>query len=459
MPSLWFMGIKVELSAINPTTSPRETLRMYPLFISPGANFPFARSIKRETAPVDHVLTEVARRNLPEGEDAARAVAILKGLLDDPREGAYPAGLTSDEEAARIVMALKNGIERNGQGHSVGIEEGGGAYELGPGDVRTHQALRDSNVLNAALGTTPVANVQAIRDGNVLGDKEAVGWLGGSARDRLATAANTWTQGESDPKHWANTGTAYYPQNSWFGQGGGPTNITENNGGSAWANGLAWMGRWQDGGDRAIRDPSERWIIPMPEHARTEHVFQPLVDGAVNAAKLVGGWWSGADDEQRHQELKGLVNRPSPLLPKGMAPGSPQANWHLQEVAGMRDATVKPKSQDYAASQGRELTRAGKAVADNKLFWADPVTAASGGLGMTRAAVGKTLGAAVQAAGNVAKAEGFSEVASPFNHVGFLGSLMEDPKSSMTPEQYRANSDKAHRAFTDSEDVLKRYGR
>jgi hypothetical protein len=45
------------------------------------------------------------------------------------------------------------------------------------------------------------------------------------------------------------------------------------------------------------------------------------------------------------------------------------------------------------------------------------------------------------------------------NYVGFLGSLIEDPKSSMTPEQYRANAAMAQQAFTDSEDVLKRYGR
>lgn len=435
--------------------SPYGTVRMWPLFISPGANLPLARSIKRETAPVDRVLTEVAQRNLPEGDDAARAVEILKGLLDDPREGAYPSGLTSDAEAARIVMALKNGIERNGQGHPVGIEEGGGAYELGTGDVRTHQALRDSNVLNAALGTTPVANVQAIRDGNVLGDRAAVGWFGGSARDRLGSAANTWVQGESDPKHWANAGTAYYPQNSWFGQGGGPSNVTENNGGSAWANTLAWTNRWQNGGDRAIREPSERWMLPVPRDARTEHVFQPLVDGAVNTAKLVGGWWKGADDEQRHQELKGVINRPSPLLPKGVTPGSPQADWHLAEVSGMRDATVLPKSQDYAASQGRELTRAGKAFADNKLVWADPATAVSGGAGIWRGVLGKGAGALASAAA----AEAFGEAGSPLNYVGFLASLIDDPKSSMTPEQYRANAAKAQQAFADAEDALGRYGR
>jgi hypothetical protein len=406
-----------------------------------------------EVAQVNQALEEMAARNLPIPYDPKKAVGILRDLSDDPREEGHAVGL-QDYDKRILVGLIADSIAKNAV-NPVGVEEGSGAYALGPGDVKTHQALRDSNVLNAALGYPHVPNVQALREGNVHGK----GTITGTPADNLDIAAAHWHKGEADPSHWANAAEAYYPQNSWAGQNGNIANVTENNGGSAWGNGLAWVGRWQNGGDRAIRDPSERWVIPMPENARTEHVFQPLVDGAVNTAKLAGGWWKGADDEQRHQALKGVVNRPSPLLPKGMTPGSPQADWHLSEVAGMRDATVMPKSQDYAASQGRELTRTGKAVADNKLFAADPFTALTGGWGLARAAAGKTLGAAAQAAGAVAQAEIMSEGISPFNHVGFLGSLIEDPKSSMTPDQYRANAAKAQQAFTDSEDVLKRYGR
>jgi hypothetical protein len=395
-------------------------------------------------------------RNLPSPYDRNKAVSVLRDLNDDPRDGGHPSGLVSDRDKHRLVTAITDGISRSGTGNPVGISEDQAVtYGLGEGDVQTHQALRDSNLLNSALGYPNVPNVQAMREGTVLGQ----GKLLDSPADNLDISANYWHSGEADPTHWANSVESYYPQNAWIGNQGSVGNVVENNGGSGWANTLAYMGRWEDGGQRAVRDPSERWVIPMPEDARTEHVFQPLVDGAVNAAKLVGGWWKGAEDEKTHRELKGYVNRPSPLLPAGMAPGSPQADYHLKEMTGLRDATVLPKSQDYAASQGRELSHFGKAVADNKLVWADPVTAASGGWGMARAALGKTAGAAVKAAATAAKAEAISEGGSYLNYASALGSLLDDPRSSMTDSQYRANNDKAQQAFINSEPVLQRYGR
>jgi hypothetical protein len=403
----------------------------------------------------DRALAAVIARNLPSPYDPQIAAATLKGLVDDPRVDGFPEGVTSDPDAARMVHHLHAGIARNAAGNAVGIpEDTAETYELGPGDVKTHAALRDANVLASLLGRPMPPNVQAVRDGQLFGSYKSVN----TPADNLDAAARYWHKGEADPTHWANGVEAYYPQNAWIGQGE-LGNVQENNGGSGWGNAVAWLNRWQNGGDRAIREPGERFMLPVPENARTEHVFQPLVDGAVNAAKLVGGWWKGAEDEKTHQELKGYVNRPSPLLPKGMTPGSPQANYHLKEMTGLRDDTVMPKSQDYAASQGRELSHVGKAVADNKLAWADPMTAVSGGLGATRAVIGKTAGAAVKAAATAAKAEGISEGISPFNYFGALGSLIDDPRSSMTPSQYRANNDKAQQAFIDSEPVLQRYGR
>lgn len=388
-----------------------------------------------EVAQTNQALEEMAARNLPIPYDPKKAVGLLRDLSDDERVDGHAAGML-DSGNRTLIGLIADGIAKNAV-NPVGIEEGSGAYDLGPGDVKTHQALRDSNVLNAALGYANVPNVQALRDGTVHGK----GAMIGTPVENLDIAASHWHKGEADPTHWANAAEAYYPQNSWAGQQGGISNVTENNGGSAWGNSLAWLGRWQNGGDRAIREPSE-WSGPV-----------------VDTAKLVGGWAQGAEDEKQHQTIKGYINRPSPLLPKGVAPGSPEADSHLKELAALRDATVQPKSEDYAASQGRELSRLGKAFADNKLFWADPLTAATGIGGVVRGVVGKGAGAAAKAASAAARAEAISEGGSPMNYVGFLKSLTDDPASSMTPEQYRANSAKAHQAFADAEDVLGRYGR
>jgi hypothetical protein len=391
-----------------------------------------------EMQRTNDALHGMVSRNLPSPYDRNKAVSVLRDLNDDPRDGGHPSGLVSDRDKHRLVTAITDGISRSGTGNPVGISEDQAVtYGLGEGDVQTHQALRDSNLLNSALGYPNVPNVQALREGTVLGQ----GKLLDSPADNLDISANYWHSGEADPTHWANSAESYYPQNAWIGNQGSLQNVTENNGGSGWGNALAWIGRWENGGNRAIREPSE-WSGPV-----------------VDAAKLASGSWQGAQDEKDHQAIKGYINRPSPLLPKGLVPGSPEADSHLTQLAALRDATKKPESQDYAASQGRELSTAGKAFADNKLFWADPFTAASGGVGMLRGVIGKGGMAAAKAAAGVAKAEAVSEGMSPFNYAGFLGSLIEDPKSSMTPSKYRENSDKAHAAFADAPEVLQRYGR
>jgi hypothetical protein len=390
-------------------------------------------------AKSQEALEAAAARNLPTPYDPKKVAGVLRGLITDAREEGWPAAVVNDPDARRIVGELADGIARNGKGHPVGIEEGqAGWYELGEGDAKTHQALRDSNLLNSVLGRKYVPNAQAVRDGNVVGNDESWELMG--RKEGFRSGLNYWLKGEEHPNHWANTQEAFYPQNAWIGSGS-PSNVTDNNGGSALGNALAFMGRWDNGGNRAVRAPSEQAGV--------------LAD----TGKLLTGWWAGADDERTHQSVKGLVNRPSPLLPNGMKPGSGPADYHLSELTAIRDATALPKSQDYAASQGRELSRFGKAFADNKFFWADPATALSGGAGLVRGVAGKALGAGLKAAGQVAQAEAISEGLSPFNYIGFLASLTDDPKSSMTPEQYRENADKSRQAILDAGDTLGRYGR
>lgn len=423
-------------------------------------------------------LAAAARRNLPPGYDAESFAESLVRA---------PDGAIVDKD---VLLAMQRGIYANAQ-NARGINEAdldsrraknpipffsvapgsvadilvnNPGMELGPGDQKNYQALRDSNLLNAALGLGQVATIDDLRAGHTHNGSadptkpnplSPMTWLAGTEvtrqkkrYDHLDDTVRDWSRAEQDPSQWGNAIGSNYAQHAWVGRGVPMFhNVKENNGGTFWGDGLAWMDRWNEGGNRAMT---------MPDKTPKSPVMDGLIDDDLKGvAKWLGGAWQGAEEERLHQQAKWAVGRGSPLLPGDMQPGSPNANGKIGFLKSLVEDTRRPSNDEHASSRGETLTPIGRAWRDNRFAPFDPLTAAS---------VAFSGGAAL--AGLGAKAflpavmrEVVSEGTQPLNWAGVLSSLGTPEFQPVTAEQYQERRDQAERAFQKIPKAMEPYGK
>jgi hypothetical protein len=410
-------------------------------------------------------LRAAAVRNLPMFADhdkvAESLVRHADGAVVDPttieamqagivRNAQNAHGINEDTLAARRMASPVGDYLHNMPG-----------MELGAGDQKNYRALRDSNLLNAALDLPPVKDIGTLREGYPYGEAEhapsSPSWfspmtfLAGrdvaeqkNKYDNLDGAVQSWERGEADPQRWGNVIGSNYPQHAWTGNGGSLDNITKNNGGTLWGDLLAWTNRWDEGGNRAMLTPDKPGYVENAPDA-----------GSAGIKKWATGAWQGADEEQKHRTVRGLVGRGSPLLPGNMTPGTPEADAHITALKGLTDATERPSVDEHAAARGEKIGHLTKAFRDNRFVWADPFTLASLGVGGAGALMGKGALKALLAAGG---REVLQEGSQPLNYVGVAASLINGPQEvETTPEEFAAKRQAAEAAFKQIPSAISKY--
>jgi hypothetical protein len=426
---------------------------------------------EREDASFAAALSEAAARNLPV---PYHGPSVTRALLD-------AAGKPLDENTSAAVRAMQQGIWQNAQAPR-GINEqelasrrtinarpnsvadrliNQPAYELGEGDQQNYRALRDSNILNAALGQQPVPDVDHLRLGSTHGQGgpnpswRLSRFLFDDETNRRADlqsyrdeAAAQWHQGERDPARWGNLAQNNYPQHSVWGFGGPLVkNVQENNGGSIAGDVMSWLGRWDEGGNRAMTTPDKPYD-PMENRGWEEPIRK--------TGKWLTGAWQGAQEEMLHRDARSLVQRASPILPGDMNPGSTEAEAHLEGLKGLIADTERPSVEAHAAARGEpKLDTAQRVYRNNRFVWADPFTAASIAFSGGAGALGKgALKAGLAAAGREVVNEGLQ----PLNYAGVLSSLVSPyPENLPNAQEFKEQRDRATQAFETIPKVMKQY--
>ena len=410
-------------------------------------------------------LRAAAVRNLPLFADHDKVAESLVrhadgGAVDPATIGAMQQGIYFNAQNARGINEDTLAARRMASPVGDYLYNMPG-MELGAGDQKNYRALRDSNLLNAALDRPPVKDVEALREGWPHGEAEhrpsAPVWYDPMAAiagndvaeqknkyDNLDGAVQSWERGEADPQRWGNVTGSNYPQHAWTGNGGSLDNITKNNGGTLWGDLLAWTNRWDEGSNRAMLTPDKPGYAERAPDA-----------GSAGIKKWMSGAWQGADEEQKHRTVRGLVGRGSPLLPADMAPGTPEADAHITALKGLTDATERPSVDEHAAARGEQIGHLTKAFRDNRFVWADPFTLASLGVSGAGALMGKGALKALLAAGG---REVFQEGSQPLNYVGVAASLINGPQQvETTPEEFAAKRQAAEAAFKQIPSAVSKY--
>ena len=326
-------------------------------------------------------LADIASRHLP-GLDP-NGVASL--LLDEPDHPAYDT----------VFDALSSAIAQSAQGHPRGItaeerEQLGGNrllpdYLLGPGDQKVYGALRDSNLLNAVVGLRPVASVEDLLAGKthleVDGEPAFVEYEphvvdgevvpGFSQRWKLATAGHDYdTAAKMPTRHSTFFGGSPYPQHQMIGDPSTLTNNWKNNADGTVGQALSAFNKWSEAAKRAGRTPGT-----LGGHSHG-------IDGTVGAAakwavNFPGELAGAAEQEWGHN----ATSRASPLVPKGVS----DPDLRQQSIDNVRYFSAQgsaPSVFEYGKSVGRGYSPALGWAFDMGTETADPITAATLGLGM-----------------------------------------------------------------------------
>jgi hypothetical protein len=398
----------------------------------------------------DKVAESLVRRADGAVVDPTTITAMQAGII---RNAQHARGINEDTLAARRMASPVGDYLTNMPG-----------MELGYGDRQNYRALRDSNLLNAALDLPPVKNIDTLREGYPHGEAEhspsAPAWFSPMAilaghdvaeqkkkYDNLDGAVQSWERGEADPQRWGNIAGSNYPQHAVGGVGGSLENITKNNGGTLWGDLLAWTNRWDEGGNRAMLTPDPPVDVVSANRGWDEE--------AKGIGKWVKGAWQGADEEKKHRTVRGLVGRGSPLLPGNMTPGAPEADAHITALKGLADATERPSVEEHAAARGEKIGRFTKAFRDNRFVWADPTTLASVAVSGAGALMGK---GALKALLAVGVNEARQEASQPLNWIGTWASLYNGPQEvKTTPEEFAAKRQAAEAAFKQIPSAVSKY--
>lgn len=352
-------------------------------------------------------LVKLVQRHAPDIDPDAAA-----GILLNP---AHPFRDT-------LIDMLDDAIPKSASGHTPGLaaSERDGWYSIGPGDQKVYAALRDSNLLNAAVGRQPVPSARHLVGGiNYAVDGEynpakvephGVDWIADQHRaTQLTDAVRYHENGEADPGHHSTMFTTHYPaQHSFWNM--------ENNGDTAVGQVLSEMNAWPTGSMRASR----RDEAPLLRNDQPDLPFTP--NAAVRAAgDLVnhGYKWGkniigGLIDSHVHEGAKTDTGRASTPVPEGLSPGKREE--YVNALRGLVEPSGAPDLTDYGHSKGVTYSEMEKFGNDFAHEFADPFTAMSGAYGVANG-LGKGLLRAAAAAG---KREIIEEGTSPLNGLAIV---------------------------------------
>jgi hypothetical protein len=381
-------------------------------------------------------LARIAQKYLP-GQDANVVAEILLQESDHPSRQA-------------VVELLDEAIVKAAQGHAPGIspderEALGGSswlpdYLLGPGDQKVYESLRDSNMLNAALGRQHVAtardlvgtpdspgrNYAASEDGSPLpgrgGDpfNPPAHLADGQERTRALEEAMSYHDwGSEDPTRHSSMWTSFYPQHATATS---LQNAVSNNGDTAVGQTLSELTAWSDASRRATRK-AEPDLIAAPDA-----VGYGIAPGLANAGKYVvnnvykfaKNFGSELPKAKDHEWGSAAVGRASPLVPNVSGPTRQDFIDNVQHaVANSRPPTV----QEYGAATGKSYSPIFSWFQDSMHELVDPITpvsAATGGAlavtkGGLKAGGRGALKSLVTEVPKIAGREGAQEGASPLN--------------------------------------------
>jgi hypothetical protein len=326
-----------------------------------------------------------------------------------------------------LIELLDDAIPKAASGHTPGVDasERNGWYSLGPGDQKVYAALRDSNLLNAAIGRQAVPSARHLVGGINYGvgadyapamiEPHGVDWIADQNRaNRLIEAARYHQNGEADPAHHSTVvGTHYPAQHSFWN--------VENNGDTAVGQALSEMNAWPTASMRASR----RDEPPLLKNDQPDLPFAP--NAAVRAAgDLVnhGYKWGknivgGLIDSHIHEGVKTDAGRASVPVPEGLSPE--KRTEYVNALQGLVEPTGAPSLQDYGHSKGVTYSEMEKFGNDFAHEFADPFTAASGAYGVVRG-LGSGL---LRAATSAAKRELIEEGSSPLNGLAVVATKPE----------------------------------
>lgn len=381
-------------------------------------------------------LAQVVARYLPDMAEQYDVDDLVNAVMD-------PSNDAHDD----IVGALDESMVEAAQGHPIGISPSerrklGGSenpfvpdYLLGEGDQKLYAVLRDSNLLNAAVGRVPVetardletTNYKVDDEGNPFDPDEPSSWAMFSPAEpvsgelakamRIAEAGRNHEWASSIPVQHSTFFGSPYPQHTVLGT---PETLYRNtffnNADGVVGQGLNAILKWEDTSKSASRMPEAG-----PRHHRSglEDFAQGAAKWAVNAP---GRFMEHADQEGARND----VNRASPIVPDGLSPEDRRTYVEGMKFDESRIAPVDVKT--YGESIGKGYAPLTAWAFDMGHSAADPMTAAS--LGASVAArfpymLGKSgvLRGLTKAAGQAAMAEGVQEGASPINYLAGAASF------------------------------------
>jgi hypothetical protein len=406
----------------------------------------------------------MAARLLP-NVNSDEVTAVILGEVESPHRDA-------------LIEMLDAANVKSAQGHSPGItpEERKALkgnsffpdYLLGPGDQKVYEALRDSNLLNAAIGRRPVKDARDLVGGANYWDEPAAPTALDAAGEpdeekqrfideyRLANAGHDWhTASQMPTRHSTFFGGSPYVQHSTVSEQGRLGNAYERNSDGAIGQALNAFFKWPEASANAARVPKDE--------------LHPMAPSSDAVPRAVGSYlWNAPDQFMQSATIEGArndVNRASPNIPSRVTdPEVRQAHidntrWQIEQ--GGKSPDVKT----YGESVGRGYSPVLQWAFDNLHEVADPTTAAgmfAGGLGAGAKAFGSSFGKKswprilTALADEVPKAiarEGTQEAASPMTWgvggAGLLGIDWSKPLTghTVTPEMKAAAKEKVQEHY------------
>jgi len=350
-------------------------------------------------------LRSVAERYLPDSGISPGVIADVL-MRYDPEHPLH----------ASIVGELDEAMGAAAQGHARGISPSerkalGGServpdYLLGPGDQIAYGVLRDTNLVNAALGRRPVTDpVSLIEGGKTYEEGEAKQPLFGSAGAHpLNAAIQDYERGIASPERHSSLTGSHFPQHRLLSQDATPNSL-DRAGDTIAGQTLSTFSQWSDASRAAGRRDDDNYGTTLAAADRWRR----------NIA-------SELSKQSDYEWAKTATGRASPLVPDGLSPA--KRDGYIAGVSSLKEkAGPGPTITEHAASQGKTYSPLAAWGMDFAHEFVDPVTpatiAVAGPVGFARAFAkpGATItGALLKGSTSAMGAEAMSEAAEPMNY-------------------------------------------
>jgi len=361
------------------------------------------RRVERMRA-YDHY-KELAGKYLPDQNPAHVAHALDTFDPENPEHRAIQASL--DAAMGSAAQGHVRGISPS-ERKALGGNEVMPDYLLGPGDQKVYGVLRDSNLVNAAMGRTPVQDPRMLAtQGKTFSGAKPAWSFGGSSAHPMNKAVQDFEAAAADPTRHSSFTRSYYPQHQLLTHDA-TTGSFARGGDTITGQTMGTFAGFSDGSRGASRRDDDNYGTP--------------VDALDRWMKNLGGQ---IGDQLQVQWADQATNRASPLVPDSFSDGKPlgaeSRQDYIDSVMDLGSRSKPPSIEEHAASQGKTVSPAWGWLQDFGHEFVDPVTpgmaAVSGPLafGRTLAKGGGPLRGLLNGATAATYGEAVSEAAEPIN--------------------------------------------